>query len=283
MKNQTTSDFTAAFKRSITNALKKLDDAQLRAIAVRYGEEPSPKSTQPALVKRVAALAVRTGRVPLEVMDHLKMADRPTAARLSDEGGMDAVDRRAPVPTKTKSTKGGAAGNGPIPIRGARGTAKLTDMPGADALPPVEDPAGPYRKEVDAALDDIDRSAKKYAETPEELEKIRKKIVKTYDRWRTAAKNRTAVSKEQNEAVSAAEGKFREIMVDKPPAKSATREEVVTHLRSVQREWNGWEGVKREAAANRKDARDSERAARKALENAIENARQLPLPGMEES
>lgn len=105
---------------------------------------------------------------------------------------------------------------------------------------------------------------------------LHRKVRSRWDAWKLADRTVRDVVKETNQRDSAAEGQFRET-VERPEAE---RGEPVAHLRGLEQNWAAWAEIQKDGRQKRKEARDASRAAKKRLEEAVENTRQMDLPGV---
>lgn len=165
-----------------------------------------------------------------------------------------------------------------FPFEGNGGTPASSDP---ETAIPGADPAAAYRQDVDEVLAEAMAGAKANAGAldPEEALRLERKVIERWDRWRTAQRKLTNVKKETKQRDQGHEGTFTELMV--PAAKRLKHTTVSELAQDREREWDVWRKSISDGAEERKDARNGVAAGWKLVEDAIENSRQLVLPGVD--
>lgn len=101
-------------------------------------------------------------------------------------------------------------------------------------------------------------------------------IQRRWDLWRKAIKEDKTTTRETKDKLDAAFASFRNSIEAGVPL-GAKDKEMVEKLRRVEVEWQEYMDTKAQAIEDRKTAKDARKLAQKHLEDAVENARQLPL------
>lgn len=182
-------------------------------------------------------------------------------------------------PEEKGDGKGNGASTEPFDFEGSG-----TPPPGKDdsfEVPGVVDPNPEYRADVDHVLDEALAGAKANAGEldPNEVIALERKVIRKWDTWRKALKDSRHVVKETRDAEQGAEGNFREAVEEKKS--KPTDRQLLTKLKKIEKLWSVWQKMRQDGAETRASARKDVKAAAKALEDAVENARQMVLPGVD--
>lgn len=181
-------------------------------------------------------------------------------------------------PEEKGNGKGNGAGTEPFDFEGA-GTPPATD--GDFKVPGVEDPNPEYRSDVNEVLDEALAGAKANAGEldPNEVLALERKVILKWDTWRKALKDSRHVAKETRDAEQGAEGNFREAVEEEKT--DPTDRYLLRKLKKIEKLWSAWQKMRQNGAETRASARKAVKASAKALEDAVENARQMVLPGVD--
>lgn len=111
-----------------------------------------------------------------------------------------------------------------------------------------------------------------------------RRIIAAWDLWQQMNGKVHDVSKTTREAIGGAEASFRETIERGQSIEGSAdekEEDARTKLADVTMKWQSWQEEIAGAAEDRKAAKKERREAQKALERAIEEGRQLVLPGVD--
>jgi hypothetical protein len=114
----------------------------------------------------------------------------------------------------------------------------------------------------------------------EEAERLREEVIERWDAWRQAIDAKRAVDREAKDARVGKEEELREIMETGPDATQEIEEtdslrEAAMHLAKAQRSWLALQETKATYREKKRAARERVSHCQQALEDAIENSRQL--------